>query len=81
MKKSFNIWHKGFWAVLSLSFLLVVCGVFLYIYIESQLPDVESLKTVKLQVPLQIYSKEGLLIQEYGEKKRIPVTYEDIPPT
>lgn len=81
MKKSFKIWHKGFWAFLSLSFLLVVCGIFFYIYIESQLPDVDSLKTVKLQVPLQIYSKEGLLIQEYGEKKRIPVTYDEIPPT
>ncbi|MFZ4076423.1 MAG: penicillin-binding protein 1A [Legionellaceae bacterium] len=80
MKNPFNIWHKTFWALLSLSFLLIICAGFFYIYAQSQLPDVESLKTVKLQVPLQIYSKEGLLIQEYGEKKRIPVTYEEIPP-
>ena len=81
MKKPFNIWHKTFWALLSMTFLLIVCAGFFYIYVESQLPDVESLKTVKLQVPLQIFSKEGLLIQEYGEKKRIPVTYDEIPPT
>ncbi len=56
-----------------------VCIVFAYIYLESQLPDVESLKTVQLEVPLQIYTNDGLLIQEYGEKKRIPVTYDQIP--
>ncbi|MDX2346900.1 MAG: penicillin-binding protein 1A, partial [Legionella sp.] len=48
---------------------------------ESQLPDVDSLKTVQLQVPLQIYSKDGKLIQEYGEKKRSPVSYDEIPQT
>lgn len=52
----------------------------LYLYLESQLPSVESLKTVHLQVPLRIYTQDGLLIQEYGEKRRIPVTYEQIPP-
>ncbi|BCZ96690.1 peptidase [Legionella pneumophila] len=66
---------------MSLFFLLIVAGSLLYLYLESQLPNVDSLKTVQLQVPLQIFSKEGLLIQEYGEKKRIPVTYDEIPPT
>lgn len=47
----------------------------------SQLPDVESLKTVQLQVPLRIYTKDGKLIQEYGEKRRVPLDYEEIPPT
>ncbi|HCX3509649.1 TPA: penicillin-binding protein 1A, partial [Legionella pneumophila] len=69
------------WALMSLFFLLIVAGSLLYLYLESQLPNVDSLKTVQLQVPLQIFSKEGLLIQEYGEKKRIPVTYDEIPPT
>lgn len=61
-------------------FVLIVAGCLFYLYLESQLPNVDSLKTVQLQVPLQIFSKEGLLIQEYGEKKRIPVTYDEIPP-
>ncbi|MCL9684439.1 penicillin-binding protein 1A [Legionella sp. EUR-108] len=74
-------WRKGLWALLSLFFLLLVVGSLLYLYLESQLPNVDSLKTVQLQVPLQIFSKEGLLIQEYGEKKRIPVTYDEIPQT
>ena len=74
-------WRKGLWALMSLCFLLLVAGSLLYLYLESQLPNVDSLKTVQLQVPLQIFSKDGLLIQEYGEKKRIPVTYEEIPQT
>ena len=67
--------------MVSLFFLLLVCGSLLYLYAESQLPSVDSLKTVKLQVPLRIYTQDGLLIQEYGEKRRIPVTYDQIPPT
>jgi penicillin-binding protein 1A len=80
MKKMAYFWRKGLWALMSLFFLLLVAGSLIYLYLESQLPNVDSLKTVQLQVPLQIFSKEGQLIQEYGEKKRIPVTYDEIPP-
>ncbi|KTD23726.1 penicillin-binding protein 1A [Legionella israelensis] len=81
MKKPTYFWRKGIWALLSLFFLFIVCLSGIYLYLTSQLPDVESLKTVQLQVPLRIYTKDGLLIQEYGEKRRIPVSYENIPPT
>jgi penicillin-binding protein 1A len=81
MKKTGYFWRQGLWALVSLCFLLMVCAGVLYLYLESQLPNIDSLKTVQLQVPLRIYTQEGLLIQEYGEKRRIPVTYEEIPPT
>lgn len=74
-------WRKGLWALSSLLLLLLLGGSLLYIYLQSQLPDVDSLKTIQLQVPLRIYTQDGLLIQEYGEKRRIPVLYEDIPQT
>ncbi len=80
MKKPAYFWRKGLWALVSLFFLLLVGISFLYLYLESQLPSVESLKTVHLQVPLRIYTQDGLLIQEYGEKRRIPLTYDQIPP-
>ena len=79
MKKQRSLFWKGLWALISIFFLSLICFSCFYIYAESQLPDVESLKNVQLQVPLQIYSQEGRLIQEYGEKKRIPVTYDEIP--
>lgn len=52
----------------------------LYRYIEPQLPDVATLKDVRLQIPMQIYSADGELIAQYGEKRRIPVTLDQIPP-
>ncbi len=39
----------------------------LYRYIEPQLPDVATLKDVRLQIPMQIYSADGELIAQYGE--------------
>lgn len=79
MKKAVYFWSKGLWALFSFFFLILIGLSFLYVYLASQLPNVDSLKTVKLQVPLRIYSQEGFLIQEYGEKRRIPVTYDEIP--
>jgi penicillin-binding protein 1A len=81
MTKSTYFWRKGLWTLLSLFFVLIIGISFLYLYLESELPDVDSLKTVRLQVPLRIYTQDGKLIQEYGEKRRIPVTYDEIPKT
>src|SRR5688572_7546098 len=64
-------------------FLLLVIGIVVLgvgYYIEFQLPDINTLSTIQLQVPLQILSRDGKLIAEYGEKRRIPVPYNKIPP-
>ncbi len=50
-----------------------------YIQLKSDLPDVETLKTVELQQPMQIYTSDGKLIGEVGEQRRIPVKLADIP--
>ncbi|MCU5771862.1 peptidoglycan glycosyltransferase/peptidoglycan DD-transpeptidase MrcA [Erwiniaceae bacterium BAC15a-03b] len=52
----------------------------LYKYIEPQLPDVNTLKDVRLQTPMQVYSAEGDLIAQYGEKRRVPLTLQQMPP-
>jgi penicillin-binding protein 1A len=52
----------------------------LYKYIEPQLPDVNTLKDVRLQTPMQVYSADGELIAQYGEKRRIPLTLQQMPP-
>lgn len=51
----------------------------LYKYIEPQLPDVATLKDVRLQTPMLVYSAEGDLIAQYGEKRRIPLKLKQIP--
>lgn len=80
-KKANYFWRTGIWSFLSLSLLGLLALCILYLLLSSQLPDVEALKNVELQVPLQIYTQDGKLIQEYGEKRRIPLTYAQIPPT
>ncbi|WP_312491496.1 penicillin-binding protein 1A [Pseudomonas cremoris] len=51
-----------------------------YLYLLPQLPDVETLKDVHLQEPLQILTRDGKLIAEFGEVRRIPIASPDIPP-
>jgi len=48
-------------------------------YMEYELPDIDALNTVQLQVPLQIYTQDGKLIATFGEKRRVPVPYDKIP--
>ncbi len=50
-----------------------------YAILAPDLPDVESLRDVRLQVPLRVFSEDGRLIGIFGEKRRIPVTIEEIP--
>lgn len=51
----------------------------LYYYIKSDIPSVTVLKDVQLQTPMQVFSRDGKLINQFGEKRRIPVRIEDVP--
>jgi penicillin-binding protein 1A len=51
----------------------------LYLYLRPNLPPVEQLLDVRLQTPLRVYSKDNRLIAEFGEKRRAPITIEQIP--
>src|SRR6185295_3935976 len=51
-----------------------------YTYVAPGLPDVATLKDVRLEAPMRIYTRDGKLIAEFGEKRRSPVVYEQIPP-
>ncbi|MGC6247616.1 penicillin-binding protein 1A [Bisgaard Taxon 45] len=69
--------------ILSSLLTLIVLGCLalgaIYVYLKADLPDVESLKTVELQQPMQIYTADGKLIGEVGEQRRIPVPLDKIP--
>ena len=51
-----------------------------YYYLKPTLPDVAVLRDVRLQVPLRVYSRDGKLLAQIGEQRRVPVTWEQIPP-
>ena len=50
-----------------------------YFYIKTDLPSVDILKNVRLQTPMRIFTQDGKLISQYGVKRRIPLTLEQIP--
>ncbi len=49
-------------------------------YVVPGLPDIDTLKNVKMQVPLRVYSSDLSLIAEFGEKRRSPVNIENVQP-
>lgn len=52
----------------------------IYLYLSPKLPDVETLRDVKLQTPMRVYTREGDLIGQFGEQKRNPLPFDAIPP-
>lgn len=60
--------------------ILAAIGVaYLYYTIAPGLPDVQQLREVQLQMPLRIFTADGDLIAEYGEKRREPVQISEVP--
>jgi penicillin-binding protein 1A len=71
---------KFFMIVLIIIGFLAGSGSYLvYRMIEPDLPDITVLSDIKLQVPLGVYSEDGKLIAQFGEKKRIPIATAKIP--
>lgn len=68
-----------FWACMSLAVTGLILISAAFFYLQIQLPNVDSLKTVHLSVPLKIYTGDGQLIGEFGEIRRTPVALDQIP--
>ncbi|XJV36167.1 penicillin-binding protein 1A [Pseudomonas asplenii] len=67
------------------SFVAVFCGLLLvlsgaFLYLSPGLPSVEALRSIQLQIPLRVYTSDGKLIAEFGEMRRSPIRFADIPP-
>ncbi len=78
MTNFFNI----FFRVLMSTGIAGICALAIIIlYTNAQLPTVNILEEIQLQVPLRIYSADGKLIGEYGEKRRTPISIKDVPDT
>ncbi len=50
-----------------------------FLYLSPGLPSVETLRNVRMQVPLRVYSADDRLIAEFGEMRRSPIAFADIP--
>ena len=63
-------------------FLATLIGIIIlsaYLYLMPELPRVDNVDQSKLQIPLKIYTSDEKLIGEFGEKKRRPLNFEEIP--
>ena len=73
-------WLKRlFWLMLLMFALGVAAVAAFYFHLEKDLPDVSSLKEASLETPMRVYSRDGKLIAEFGEIRRIPLQYNEIP--
>jgi penicillin-binding protein 1A len=52
----------------------------IYYSVKDRIPTVEELKDIELRIPLRIYTADNLLIGEFGEQRRTPISYAEIPP-
>ena len=50
-----------------------------YIYLAPSLPTVDAMRSGSVPVPLRIFTRSGQLIAQIGEKRRVPVAYDDVP--
>lgn len=57
---------------------LVLGGV--YLYVAPSLPSIQLLRSIQLQTPLKIYTRDGALLGEFGNERREPLTFRELPP-
>ncbi|MDA9652361.1 transglycosylase domain-containing protein, partial [Pseudomonadota bacterium] len=74
---------KLFQWMLTLSLLAAVASIIVissgYIVLKPNLPEINLVNENALQVPLKVFSEDGVLIGEFGEQKRRTIEYQDIP--
>jgi penicillin-binding protein 1A len=51
-----------------------------FLFLEPEIPAAAEMRDVPMQLPLQVYSRDGKLIAQIGEQRRIPLEWQEIPP-
>ena len=78
--------RRARWLVVAVGLFLAGCTIVTatiigaYYYVAPSLPAAETIRDIPLQIPLRIFSRDGRLIEEVGERRRILVTYDELPP-
>ncbi|MBX2848309.1 MAG: penicillin-binding protein 1A [Acidiferrobacterales bacterium] len=57
----------------------LVVAAFSIIQINQSLPDAQSIRDIELKVPLRVYSSDNLLISEFGDERRKPISIDETP--
>ena len=59
-----------------LSILFIGAG---YLIVKPSLPEIDLVDEDVLQIPLKVFTQDGVLIGEFGDQKRRTIEYEEIP--
>ena len=66
--------------VLMLATLISIMGIIgTYLVLKPTLPKINLVDEDILQIPLKVFSSDGILIGEFGDQKRRTIEYDDIP--
>ncbi len=79
MRRLYQLFLTLLTLFLTIAVISVITITSTYFYLEPRLPEIDVLKDVQLQVPLRVYSADNKLLAEFGEMKREPVVYDEIP--
>jgi penicillin-binding protein 1A len=78
-----NVMSRILGAVLAtgLTFIALVAMGFAgaYQYLAPEIPAAATLRDVRTQLPLRVYARDGKLMAQIGEQRRIPVEFDEIP--
>jgi len=80
--------RRGLWRALIVVAGLVTLGTIAgvagvigaYYFVAPGLPAAQTIRNIPLQIPLRIFSRDGRLIEEIGQRRRILIKYADVPP-
>ena len=68
-----------FFISIFIAIIAIIAGYFIFQQFQEELPDISQLHHVEYQVPLRIYSSDNVLLAQFGEKKRTPITIDAVP--
>lgn len=80
MTKSHPILRFVFWLVMSIIAGTGLLSLGIYLFLAPDLPDTAELRDIELQTPLRVFTADGKLISEFGEKRRTPLSFAETPP-
>lgn len=69
----------SFFLISSSVFCAAIVGYYFLNQLQTELPDIKQLHNVEYQIPLSVYSADNLLLAQFGEKKRIPISIDQVP--
>ena len=69
----------GTWCLTAGTFSLAWVVASTFLYFDPKNPDTESYRNFQYERPLRVFSSEGALLAEYGERRLIPVAIDEVP--